>query len=73
MSNCKACGGIYDLRMGVCFSCANFESLIAENKDMYDKPIIKTISGSDALNILAAIISHYRNNVAPTETKEVEI
>ena len=31
-----------DLRFGVCFTCAEAESIISEGKDMYDKGEAKT-------------------------------
>jgi len=50
-----------ELRYGVCFDCANFESLVDEKRDMYDSLIEKTIEGSESLNIVRAIINHTRN------------
>lgn len=58
--SCRVCGDDKEKRFGVCFDCANFESLIHEKLDMYDKPIVKTIDGSESLNILKAIIDYAR-------------
>lgn len=60
MQTCKCCERLTDTRYGVCFDCANFESLIEEKKDMYDQPIEKSIDGSISLNILKSIIDHYK-------------
>lgn len=58
--SCRVCGCDDEQRFGVCFDCASLESLIHEGLDMYDKPIAKTIEGSDSLNILKAIIDYAR-------------
>ena len=55
---CKICGRNDDTRFGVCFECANFESLIYDKLDMYDKPVEKKIEGSESLNILKAILDY---------------
>lgn len=60
--SCRICGISKDTRLGVCFDCTDFESLISEKLDMYDKPIVKEVDGSQSLNILAAIISYYRDD-----------
>lgn len=39
---CKVCGRPDETRMGVCWKCAEAESIIAEGKDMYDKGNAKT-------------------------------
>jgi hypothetical protein len=36
---CKICKKDRELRMGVCFDCADAESIIAEGVDMWDKGI----------------------------------
>lgn len=59
--SCIVCGNDEEKRFGVCFDCASFESLIHEKLDMYDKPIVKTIEGSESLNILKAIIDYARS------------
>lgn len=58
---CRVCGGNSELRAGVCFDCAGFESLIDEKVDMFERPIEKKIDGSDSLNILYKIIKHYKD------------
>jgi hypothetical protein len=60
MSECRVCEEDRELRLGVCFDCAEFESLIADGTDMRDNPVKKQIEGSGALNILYAIIQRYR-------------
>ena len=37
MSNCKWCGRDQDLRMGVCFDCAEAQTIMVSGKDMYEK------------------------------------
>lgn len=59
--SCRVCGDNKEKRLGVCFDCASFESLIHEKLDMYDRPISKTIEGSESLNILKSIIDYARN------------
>lgn len=34
--NCKCCNKKKELRLGVCFDCANAESIIGTGSDMYD-------------------------------------
>jgi hypothetical protein len=36
---CKICGKEKELRLEVCFDCADAESIIAEGLDMFDKGI----------------------------------
>jgi len=36
MKNCEVCNKKKDLRIGVCFDCAEAESIISEGLDMYD-------------------------------------
>ena len=60
---CKICGEEVKLRLGVCFTCADFESIIEDGTDMHDEPIKiedKTLSKSG--NILKQIIKEYTNN-----------
>jgi len=56
---CIICEEDLDTRMGACFNCANFESLIYDKLDMRENPIEKTIPGSESLNILKAIHNHW--------------
>ena len=39
---CTVCGGNKETRMGVCWECAEAESIIADGTDMYDKGNAKT-------------------------------
>ncbi len=60
---CACCEKSNDTRMGVCFDCAECESLIAEGLDMRDKsPVI--LEGmepySKHLNILKTILKKYK-------------
>lgn len=59
---CKICEREVTLRMGVCFDCAGLESLIDEGADMDDKPVERTIEGSDALNILRQAFLHFQRS-----------
>jgi hypothetical protein len=58
---CKVCKRKLELRLGVCFDCAGFESLIDEGLDMHDNPVKREIQGSDSLNILYQIIKKYKD------------
>lgn len=57
---CRVCGRGIDTRLGVCFDCAGFESLIIDRVDMDDKPVKHEIDGTEALNILYKILKTYR-------------
>lgn len=37
MNECKICKSVVDTRLGVCFDCANAESIIADGLDMWGK------------------------------------
>ena len=37
LMECKICKNKKELRLGICFDCADAESIIAEGLDMYDK------------------------------------
>lgn len=58
--SCRICGRGEDTRVGVCFTCAGYESLINDKLDMYDNPIKREIEGSESLNILHSILREYR-------------
>lgn len=54
-----------DLREGVCFDCAGFESMVADAVDMFDKPQIKLMgleSNSAYLSTVKSIINYARKN-----------
>lgn len=57
--SCKVCNRNLELRMGCCFDCVEFESLIKDKTDMYDKPVVIEIEGSESLNILYKILKKY--------------
>ena len=57
--SCRICKRERDTRLGVCFDCAGFESLIADKFDMWEKPVKREIDGSESLNILYQIFKKY--------------
>jgi len=57
--SCKVCGRKLELRDGACFDCVDFESLIMDGCDMYDKPPKREIDGTDGINILHQIMKRY--------------
>lgn len=56
---CRVCGRKAQTRMGVCFDCVWFESLIDDRTDMNDYSVKREIEGSESLNILYQIIKTY--------------
>ena len=58
-SNCKCCGRNLDLRLGICFDCANAESIIIDGVDMYDTEIPKQEGLSTALSKVQHILKMY--------------
>lgn len=59
---CKCCQrefSLSNLRLGVCFDCANAESIIVEGVDMYDKEIPKVEGLSKSLSKLKYILDIY--------------
>jgi hypothetical protein len=57
---CKCCNREEkELRFGVCFDCANAESIIAEGVDMWDNEIQKTEGLSLALSKVQHILNIY--------------
>ncbi len=57
--NCKCCNREKDLRFGICFDCANAESIIAEGVDMGDNEIPKKEDLSIQLSKLQYILEQY--------------
>jgi hypothetical protein len=64
-NKCKCCGRTQDLRLGVCFDCADAESVIAEGTDMYDNEVHKQEGMSTALSRLQYILKKF--GVAPNQ------
>lgn len=58
-TTCKCCERDLDTRFGVCFDCADAESVIVEGKDMWDKEIRKEENLSTALSKLKHILKLY--------------
>jgi len=56
---CKCCGHEKELRMGVCFDCANAESIIVEGVDMWDKEVPKQEGLSTGLSKVQYILKLY--------------
>lgn len=56
LKECRCCGRLEDLRIGVCFHCAEIESVIGLGCDMYDKPIPQLEGYSDAMSKAKYII-----------------
>jgi hypothetical protein len=63
---CKICEQERDLRMGVCFTCAECESVIEDGTDMYDEPIEKLEGSSMSMAKLKYILKKYKI-VNPTQ------
>jgi hypothetical protein len=58
-NNCKCCGRNLELRFGVCFDCADAESVIVEGVDMCDKEIPKIEGLSTSLSKLQYILKKF--------------
>jgi hypothetical protein len=58
-NNCKCCGRNLELRFGVCFDCADAESVIVEGVDMWDKEIPKIEGLSTSLSKLQYILKKF--------------
>ena len=58
-NNCKCCGRNLELRLGVCFDCADAESVIVEGVDMWDKEIPKIEGLSTSLSKLQYILKKF--------------
>ena len=56
---CKCCNREKDLRLGICFDCANAESIIVEGIDMWDNEIPKQEGLSIPLSKLQHILRLY--------------
>jgi hypothetical protein len=57
--NCKCCNREKDLRLGVCFDCANAESIVVEGVDMWDNEIPKQEGLSTGLSKVQHILRLY--------------
>ena len=58
-NECICCGRSQELRYGVCFDCADAESIIVEGVDMWDKEIPKQEGLSPALSKLQHILKNF--------------
>jgi hypothetical protein len=58
-NNCKCCGRNLELRFGVCFDCADAESVIVEGVDMWDKEIPKIEGLSKSLSKVQYILKKF--------------
>lgn len=56
---CKCCKREKELRLGVCFDCANAESIIVEGVDMWDNKVEKVEGLTEGLSKLQHILNHY--------------
>jgi len=56
---CKCCDREQELRFGVCFDCADAESIITEGVDMWDNPVEKVEGLSEHLSKVRHILSLY--------------
>jgi hypothetical protein len=56
---CKCCNREKELRVGVCFDCADAESVIVEGVNMWDKEISKQEDLSTGLSKLQYILSKF--------------
>jgi hypothetical protein len=57
--NCKCCNREKDLRFGVCFDCADAESIVVEGVDMWDNEIPKQEGLSTGLSKVQHILRLY--------------
>ena len=58
---CKCCHKESYLRFGVCFDCADIESVIIEGVTMFDKPVTKIDGLSESMSKVHYIISKFVN------------
>lgn len=56
---CKCCNREQDLRFGVCFDCAEAESVVVDGVDMYDKEIPQIDGLSKSLSKVQHILKLY--------------
>lgn len=64
MAQCKCCQREQELRFGFCFDCADCESAIEENVDMWDKEIPRINGFSDSMSKLHYVLKKF--NVTST-------
>lgn len=64
MAQCKCCEREKELRFGFCFDCAECESVIETNLDMWDNEITKVEGFSDGMSKLFYILKKF--NVTST-------
>jgi predicted ATP-dependent serine protease len=54
---CNCCEREVETRFGICWECANFESLVEDKIDMENNKIIKSLPNhTESINIVKAII-----------------
>ena len=56
---CKCCNRDKELRLGVCFDCADAESIIVEGVDMYNKEVKQEKDLSKSLSKVKHILKLY--------------
>ncbi len=56
---CKCCGRKQELRFGICFDCADAESVIVEGVTMRDKEVPKKDGLSKSLSKLHYILKNF--------------
>jgi hypothetical protein len=59
MAQCKCCEREMELRLGFCFDCANAESVIYENMDMWGDQITKEEGMSTSMSKLKYILKKF--------------
>jgi len=57
---CKCCNQQKDLRLGICYTCAECESMIEEGLDMYDKEPVKIEGYSQSMAKLRYILERFK-------------
>lgn len=57
---CKCCEKPTDLRLGICFDCAECESVISDGTDMYDNKIEEHDGLSSYMNKLKYILKKFK-------------
>lgn len=65
---CICCEEAKDTRFGVCFDCADFESLVCDKIDMNDNKVVKLLPQySESLNIVKRIIEYGKSQTRRTK------
>ena len=58
---CKCCQREKELRIGICFDCADIESVIVEGVTMYDEPVTQIDGLSESMSKVRHIVNKFIN------------